>query len=345
MINLFSNNKWLIYVVGWIIITAFQLTFLVVVLNWETPRALADSLVYNSVFALLGIGVWFTVRYQGFGPHSTSYQVVILLLGAIITVGLWLVSSRFILELLLNDQGPMTLRQWGTRLPQGFFLYILLVIIFYLVISVIQLNDKIQRESQLTSMLREAEMNVLRSQIKPHFLFNSLNSISALTLSNPNLAQEMVIKLSEFMRYSINLPETAMSTLEKELHHCNLYLEIEKVRFNDRMVVENECDVKCSGWQMPTMILQPLIENAVKHGVYEADDKVVIRLKSSCDGSYLYMTLINSYDSDMPSRKGTGTGLTNIKSRLAAVYNRYDLLTIRKENNLFEVQLRIPAKT
>jgi two-component system, LytTR family, sensor kinase len=342
MPNFFKSRIWIVYLSGWICITIFQYFSMVTFLGWGKPVAMADSLVYNAVYSLVGVGIWYTIRFPGNYGNSFVSLLIFHAISSVLVVIIWLSASETILEGMSIVEPVSKSIQRGIRLPEGFTMYFLLVAVFTLVINVRELNERIQREANLTAMLRDAEVNMLRSQIKPHFLFNSLNSISSLTLSNPVLAQEMVIKLSEFMRYSINFPESAVSTLEKELNHCDLYLEIEKVRFSDKLTIENKYDNVCLGWQMPAMILQPLVENAIKHGVYESQAQSVIRMKASCDESFLSISIGNSYDADSPAPKGTGTGINNIMKRLETVYNRHDLLTIVKTESYFEVMLKIP---
>jgi two-component system LytT family sensor kinase len=218
----------------------------------------------------------------------------------------------------------------------------LLVTGYYLLINFRDLKEKNQREAQLTNLLKEAELNMLRSQIRPHFLFNSLNSISALTMTNPEKAQEMVIKLSEFMRYSLNLPDTMISTLEKELYHVELYLDIEKVRFGDRLAFEKTIRDGSLEWHVPVMLLQPLIENSVKYGVYESAEPTLIRLDAGLDDEVLEIRIGNTYDPGAKTRKGTGTGLKNIRARLLNLYGTSSLMKINQTGDYFEVVLRIP---
>jgi LytS/YehU family sensor histidine kinase len=229
------------------------------------------------------------------------------------------------------------------RIPSGLLIYFLQISVFYLLLNMKELKERMTREASLTALLREAELNNLRAQIKPHFLFNSLNSVSALTMTDPSKAQDMVIKLSEFMRYSLAMGEEAMSTLENELYHSGLYMDIEKIRFSDRLVIEEEINASCSDWPVPAMILQPLLENAVKHGVYTISGPSSIRLCVNCTTEYLHVSISNNYDKEAAPRKGTGTGLQNVKSRLAAIYGRHDLLTITMQEAYFAVVLRFPA--
>jgi LytS/YehU family sensor histidine kinase len=152
----------------------------------------------------------------------------------------------------------------------------------------------------------------------------------------------MIIKLSEFMRYSLNFPDESMSTLERELYHIQLYLDIEKVRFGEKLQFTKEIEKNCLAISLPSMILQPIIENAVKYGVYENTSQSHLLLKTSCNEEYLMIYIENDFDPEASFKKGTGTGLRNVGKRLQTAYGTKDLLRTRKENNLFIVEITIP---
>lgn len=185
---------------------------------------------------------------------------------------------------------------------------------------------------------------MLRSQINPHFLFNSLNSISSLTITNPDKARDMVIKLSEFMRYALSKKDEQPVTLRSELENLRLYLEIEKVRFGDRLSTTENIDENCLDIKVPVMILQPLYENAVKHGVYETTECVAINTLVACRNEYLEITISNNYDLAALPVKGTGTGLANVARRLDLFYGNNASLRTSKENGLFSVSVFLPAE-
>lgn len=145
------------------------------------------------------------------------------------------------------------------------------------------------------------------------------------------------------MRHSLTLGADTMNTLNDELYHAGLYLDIERVRFSDRMKVERTIDPKCGEMMLPAMILQPLLENAVKHGVNTMLSTCSIILKAECNESYLGISISNTFDPDAVPRKGTGTGLNNVKKRMAAIYGRSDLLSTTTTNQTFEVKLQIPV--
>jgi two-component system, LytTR family, sensor kinase len=344
--RLLTKNIWFFYIVFWMTVAVIQFALLVHNYNTKIWLAAADSLVFCSIFALIGSGLWFMVQFSGRQQRNWLETISYHLAGLAFTMLLWLGLSTLILKGLAGNEKAYIIfldQSITFRILAGILIYFLQLTVFYLLLNVKELNERMQREASLTSMLREAELNKLRAQIKPHFLFNSLNSISSLTLSDPGKAQEMVIKLSEFMRYSLSMAEEAMSTLKNEIYHSSLYLDIEKVRFSDRLLVEEEFDKTCENWPVPAMILQPLLENAVKHGVYTMTGQSSIRMKAYCDNEFLYLQISNSFDPDTAPRKGTGTGLQNVIKRLSTIYNRHDLITIDKNSSTFEVLLRIPG--
>jgi two-component system, LytTR family, sensor kinase len=343
-----SRNLWFFYLVFWMAVAAIQFTLLVRNYNIPIWLSAADSLVFCFIYGVIGSGLWFMVQFSGRQQRNWLETVSFHLAGLAFTMLIWLGLSTFIVKSIAgaNPAYIEFLDQSITfRILAGILIYFLQLTVFYLLLNVKELREQMEREASLTSMLREAELNKLRAQIKPHFLFNSLNSISSLTLSDPMKAQEMVIKLSEFMRYSLSIAEEAMSSLKNELYHAGLYLDIEKVRFSDRLLVVEEIDHACDNWPIPAMILQPLLENAVKHGVYTMTGQSSISLKVTCDKEFLVIHITNSFDPDSAPRKGTGTGLQNVIKRLAAIYNRHDLINIQKSEATFAVLLKIPGKS
>jgi LytS/YehU family sensor histidine kinase len=198
------------------------------------------------------------------------------------------------------------------------------------------------KEAELKALVKESELNSLKSQINPHFLFNSLNSISSLTMTQPEKAQEMIIKLSEFLRYTTSNKEEKLTTLDKEISNITRYLDIEKIRFGKRLQVRQSVDDSCRDLKLPGLILQPLLENALKFGVYESTEESVIEIICSCNSSALSVVVRNKWDPDFQSNKGEGVGLKNIRSRLNIIYNREDLFKIRKDQYVFEVTIVFP---
>ncbi|MBC8342959.1 MAG: histidine kinase [Bacteroidetes bacterium] len=313
--------------------------------KWPFFFAAADSLVFNSLFALFGIGLWYLASYSNLKKVAVVEIIIQHFTAATITVLVWLSAGYFILRQVIRvdigyDEFLDTTRT--IRIISGVLYYVIMMAIFYLIINLRELEERIKHESRLNEMLKEAELKSLRSQIRPHFLFNSLNSISALTMSDASKAQEMVIKLSEFMRYSLTQFDEQLIELKDELYHVRLYLDIEKVRFGNKLVIEYAVDEKCFGYKVPALILQPLVENSIKYGVYESTQESKIEISSSCQEEQLNLRIKNYFDPDYIHQKGTGTGLQNIRKRLHTIYGRSDLISVEKTEDLFIVELKIP---
>jgi sensor histidine kinase YesM len=341
-----QNHLEIIYIIMWAMLATAHFFLLITAYDIGLLPAFLDSLVFNGFFAFIGAGIWFMVRYSNLQRRSTAEQALGHLTSAAGAILIWLALSYLILNNALKGDvfyHGFLKNTLTVRIIEGVMIYALLVTIYYLVINYRELKEKSEREARLLALLRESELNLLRSQIRPHFLFNSLNSISALTMTDPEKAREMVIKLAEFMRYSLNFQDEKMSTLEKELYHAGLYLDIEKVRFGDRLVVDRSIGPDIREWKVPSMILQPLLENAVKYGVYESDQPVVIRLEACRDDTSLTVSLENNFEPGGQIHKGTGTGLKNITARLNHLYGRADLVKINKTEHHFKVEITIPS--
>ena len=228
------------------------------------------------------------------------------------------------------------------RFIVGWVLYAMVVSFYYLVTYYTESKDRAVKESELKNLITQAELKSLKFQINPHFIFNSLNSMSALTEIDPKKAKEMIIKLADFLRYILATNEQEKNKLSEELKNIRLYLEIEKIRFEDKFEYSEYIDDGCSNVEIPNMLLQPLFENVIKHAVYETFDRVHLRLKCSFDNGYLKLVLENNFDESTKSRKGAGVGLKNIHDRLNLIYHRTDLMEVKKEKGIFSITLFIP---
>lgn len=191
--------------------------------------------------------------------------------------------------------------------------------------------------------LVKAELDNLHQQIQPHFLFNSLNSIGALTELNPSEANRMIHLLSDFLRGSLRKDIQTLVALNDEIDQAKRYLEIEKIRFGQRLNVSFEIDETCIEAKVPPLIIQPVLENAIKFGLYGSTEDVMIQLNFNCQQNCLRIEIINPYDAEwVHERHGKGFGLTSIQRRLSLVYNQHDLLKTTSKDNLFYTQITIP---
>ncbi len=334
-----------IYAGIWIVVMIIHFSVLTIYYQIPTLHALIDSFVSNLIFALLGLSIWYPVRYNKPSESNFANLIISHLTSLVIILLIWTGLCYFILNTIFQENKlyiDFLHKSVAWKAISGVFIYFIYVLIYYLVIYYDNLQEKLTTEIKLKEMLKEAELSLLKSQINPHFLFNSLNSISSLTITDPDKAQTMIIKLSDFLRYSISNPENKLSSFQLELQNIRLYLDIEQVRFGRRLQYENEISEPCLNQQIPVMILQPIYENAVKHGVYESTEPIIIKTFAEVKDNMLYIKIVNNFDPTAKSKKGTGTGLRNIKERLKLIYKNDQLLKTQKTEDTFEVQLIIP---
>lgn len=341
-----TNNYRLLlsYVLFWAVISIINIVLQVFWYSVPLTYSLLDTFTKYILYPLLGSSIWYSIRYNSLEEVTVGRLIMFHFIAASILCTIWIYISFAIYKPFLREEKNFLLNDLPSKIFAGYIMYAIYLIFFYAVNYYESLKEKIKKESEYKTLIREAELSALKSQINPHFLFNSLNSISSLTVSNPEKAQEMVINLSTFMRYSLTHGEKEMVTFARELENIKLYLGIEKVRFGKKLNAEFEIDAHCLEAEIPNMILQPLYENAIKYGVYETTEQVTIKTVCQCEGTLLRITLVNDYDAGTLQRKGEGIGLRNIRKRMQIIYNQPDLVKITDYKTSFEVQLTIPQK-
>ncbi len=307
--------------------------------------AAADSLVTNSI---LFCACWMVSNMLRFYvPRGDRYWYVLIL-----CISLTLIVSFSSQAILLRME----------RLGATYFLFLknslwlragiyLLLVVCMSIICVLWYSledeqDSRQRKNDAEKLSREAELYKLRQQLQPHFLFNSLNSISALTGSQPERARTMIHQLSDFLRATLRREEEQWVKMEEELQTLELYLEIEKVRFGHRLSTKINKDEKSLQLLLPPMLLQPVMENAIKFGLYDTTDDVNIVMSVCNVDGYLQVTITNPFDSETSTpRQGTGFGLASVKRRLYLLFARNDLVETRIEEQHFSTIIKIPQQS
>ena len=227
----------------------------------------------------------------------------------------------------------------------GIILYCLCGVANYLAIEFERARSAERRELESRLSAQDAELRMLRTQIDPHFLFNSLNSISALTSINPAAARDMTQRLADFFRHSLGLEAHRKVTLDAELTLVMHFLAIEKVRFGARLQVEQDIADDARSCLLPPMILQPLVENAVKHGIGNLTAGGVVRIRAERAGSILRIAVDNDVDEDQPAAPGSGIGQANVRQRLATAYGHQASVHGRLDKLTYRVELALPAET
>jgi hypothetical protein len=342
---IFSHTRSLyIYLSAWAIFGSAQALFLLYYGNLSGAAAIADSIIYNGIMILLGFSLWYPVVYTK-RKETISGVFTHNLLTGMVLIGLWMGLSHLITGVFLADDVDylaFSKQMIPVRVLIGSVLLMALIAMYHLFIFYRDLEAQKLKEETLKKQVKESELKALKAQLNPHFLFNSLNSIGSLTITDPDGALVMLNHLSDFLRYSLQKSNSDLISLREELMNMNRYLEIEKVRFGSRLICETELDQLSLDMKLPAMILQPIYENAIKHGLYESIEPVTIGTSCKLKNGNLVISIINNYDPEAIAPKGERVGLENVSNTLRNIYNQDQLLTITRENNHFEVSLIIP---
>lgn len=226
----------------------------------------------------------------------------------------------------------------------GFLLYLLAMAASYLAAAFNVSRDAERRGLELQVLAREAELRALRAQIDPHFLFNSLQSISALTTVDPAAARRMCLLLADFLRETLALGARKRIPLSSELALARRFLAVEQVRFGERLRVEIEApdEREADTCLVPPLVLQPLVENAVRHGVAHVLEGGVVRIRAEKRVATLVVTVDNPSDPERPAGRGTGLGLRNVRERLRSLYDDEAMLQTEEKDGRFTARVTMP---
>jgi two-component system sensor histidine kinase AlgZ len=336
-----------LYLLAWTPL-ALLLAYLLVMmggLGWQ--EAVTLSLPLALFYAFICLTPWYMCRVLPL-DGSPAFKILGNHLAAAIVAGLtWIVLAKGLGLLLGRYFFPRLNQRFSPQLPLlfgiGVLLYLLSVALHYVLLSMESSKEAETREQEALTLARESELKALKAQINPHFLFNSLNSISALATVDGLRAREMCIKLSDFLRSTLKLGEKQSISLAEELALAKAYLEVEQVRFGARMRVEIDADRNCGQCVVPSLLLQPLVENAVKHGIAGLVDGGTIRLKARCGDGWLQVKIENEFDPDAPSAARHGLGLRNVRDRLRALYENRARVDTTAASDHFAVEVELPC--
>lgn len=330
-----------IFAAAWLFWSLMQVKILQ---DWGLPWQVAaiDSLVSNGLLAAFCVLISNVLRF--YRPKKGKYIYFIIVCAA--KAGLWTAIVKYTMINIFPGQTDY-LQFLNKFMPTRFYIALLITgcmaLISELFYTLEEQKDRELRKTDAEKLAREAELYKLRQQLQPHFLFNSLNSISALITIQPAQARKMIQQLSDFLRGTLKKEENQWISLEDELQHLQLYLDIEKVRFGHRLNAAINSSEAAGKLQLPSMLLQPLVENAIKFGLYDTTESVTIDITVVHENNYLVIAIQNPFDRETSSPKhGTGFGLSSVQRRLYLLFARNDLLITKHTDNLFTTVIKIP---
>jgi two-component system LytT family sensor kinase len=305
-------------------------------------QSAVDSLLCNLLLAAACLLVTNNMKY--YLPQQERYWYM-LIMGLVLSA-IWLVITKMILKLFFHaDSTYMQLlaNSSAIRFMISFLIVGCMTVMSLLWYTLQEQQEANRRKEEAEQMTKDAELFKLRQQLQPHFLFNSLNSISALAGSQPENARHMIQQLSDFLRGTLKRDEQQWVTLEDELRHLQLYLDIEKVRFGQRLQTQIRIEEEAARLLVPSLLLQPVVENAIKFGLYDTIGEVLITITAINSEDQLKISISNPFDeATAVSTQGTGFGLASIRRRLFLLFARHDLLQTSGMDHIFTTTLLIP---
>ena len=345
-----SIRRLAIYLLAWLVIGFLLAVGLGVGRGGDWLTAVAFFVPLGVAFALISQSAWYVCRAFPLVRSRGWAVAVAQLFAAIFASAIWVAAAggwaRTLAVAGLEAAGAA---MYQTQRPLlfviGALLFWLVSAFFYLLIAFEASKEAERANLELTLLAREAELKALRAQIDPHFIFNSLHSISALTATDAAAARRMCLLLADFLRETLRLGGSEQIPLAEELALADRYLAIEQVRLGQRLTVARNTDPGAATCLVPPLLLQPLVENAVTHGVAQLVDGGTIRVGAMRHGSTLTITLENPCDPERPRTRGVGLGLQLLRKRLTNQYGTTDAVYAQEQSGHFRVEVRIPAKT
>lgn len=341
----------ILYLIGWLP-TTILLTYL---LSFTHQMTITQALILAVPLCIFYAFVCQSAQYscRALPPERVGLEKLGLMHAgaAAMAAGLWVFAAivlAWILSSSVNALHGLSERlHAGPELPiifvTGFLVYLVWILRYYVQIAMEASRDAEARLMRMSILAREAELKALKAQVNPHFLFNSLNSISALTSSDPGKAREMCILLGDFLRRTLGLGEKSAIPLEEEMSLIHAFLAVEKTRYGARLQMQENIAREALAVDVPPLLLQPLVENAISHGVANLVEGGWIRLDVGCENGSVSIVVENLFDPEAPVRRRSGVGLANVRQRLQARYGNRATFDARAAGDHFRVAMTLPS--
>lgn len=342
-------RRLVLYLLGWAPLAALLAYLLDLAGGLRASDAVALAFPLCLIYAFICLSAYYSCRATPLGRTTIPRFILTHGTGALVASGLWIVIGKLLSYSLSRTNTFVGIdasfpRQIPLLLGTGVLFYLLSVDLYYVLIAIDASREAEARALQASVLARDAELRALKAQVNPHFLFNSLNSISALTSSDPAKAREMCILLGDFLRRTLGLGEKSTIPLEEELSLVHSFLAVEKVRFGARIKMEENIDREAMKAPLPPLLLQPLVENAVVHGIAHLVEGGWIRLDVRSNDGMLSVVIENLFDPEAPPRRKGGVGVPNVRQRLAARYGNQASFEAKADGDRFRVSISLPME-
>ena len=345
---LLIKNKYQFYILNLIGWAGYCLSGYVGAFYWDKP---ANYYMVLFISALIGFTLSFILRpiYRAVWDSSTQVKILTVIF---VSYGLsvaWVFPDNYLYwDLMKNGYRPNHWYGYISGAFEKFYIYLCWSCLYFGIKFYQAMTEASQRELKANALAHQAQLKMLRYQLNPHFLFNTLNAISTLVLENKGeRANEMVTRLSNFLRYSLDNDPMQKVTLDQEITTLKLYLGIEKVRFEDRLQIDFDIEADAEKALIPSLILQPLVENSIKYAIAKSETGGTISLRAKVFANELLLELkddgpgVELNNGELPN--GRGVGVRNTRERLTELYDDKHSFTI---SNLqpcgLQISIRLP---
>jgi sensor histidine kinase YesM len=337
------------YIAAWVPLAALLTALLRLAPEASWASALVVAFPASAMLALVCLAVRYPVRGLPADRMPVSRLLGVHVSSAVLTTAIWLGVLRIWVAILGRarpfERLPTAFDwQWPFLAAVGLLLYLLAVTFHSMLHAVERSRDSERRALELGLVARDAEITLLRAQVDPHFLFNALNAIAGLTHAEPGLARELCMRLGGFLRAGLRIGRQDRIPMEQELALARDFLGVEQIRFGSRLRLEEGIDETSLACAVPPLILQPLLENAVRHGIAGLVEGGEVSLTTRITGSVLSIAIENPRDPNARSRRGEGLGLVNVRRRLHTLYGGAANLLLDETPSRFRVELLIPVQ-
>ncbi len=307
-----------------------------------TGLAFAAALPPAIVFGFIGLAARYPCRTMPLRRSGTTRIAATHIASAIAAGGFWILIWQSWLRALKRTASLTLTPDYTLLLGLGILLYLMAVAMHYLVLEVEAAREAEDAALRYQVLAREAELKAFKAQIDPHFLFNSLNAVASLCGSRPRDARQMSQLLADFFRQTLRLGGLDRVTLSQEIDLVARYLAIEKIRFGDRLIFDIGVDEGAGSLIVPPLILQPLVENAVRHGIASMLEGGTVRVRAMSDDRTVKIVVENPADADRSGGTGEGIGLANVRGRLSAFFGGRGTLRAEESEGWYRVHIEVP---
>ena len=329
------------FCISWFVwICVHQLVLYYMGMGWFL--ALTDSIISNTLLLFIAMLIFTMLRF--YLPGKNGF--INLFVWVVLLTVLWFFVTRGIMAMVFKSNvDAYFMEAWPVRTAIALLINGFSCLAAYIYYSRIEKSETEKQRAEISAISREAELYKLRQQLQPHFLFNSLNSINALIGTSATEARNMLQQLGEFLRATLKKEDQQWVRLQDELRIVELYLDIEKVRFGNRLSTAINLQPATGEAGIPSMLLQPLVENAIKFGLYDTTGSTEITIHARLEDGLLQITVENPFDENTATAgNGTGFGLSSVQRRLFLLFGRNDLLKTESKENTFMVTVKIPQQ-